>query len=55
MLNQDVEAEDLVAYDKMEDEDPGRFKEGRDGDHLMTPFQCDECQKTTRDYREPTR
>ena len=43
VLNQDVEAEDWVADDKMEDEDPGRFKEGRDGDHLMTPFQCDEC------------
>ena len=60
VLNQDVEAEDLVADDKMEDEGPGRFKEGRDGDHLMTPFQCDEChfkalQITTRDYRESTR
>ena len=43
VLNQDVEAEDLVMDDKMEDEDPGRFKEGRDGDHLMTPFQCDSC------------
>ena len=27
----------------MVDEDPLRFKEGRDGDHLMTPFQCDIC------------
>ena len=43
VLNQDVEAEDLVSDDKMEEEDPGRFKEGRDGDHLMTPFQCDAC------------
>lgn len=24
-------------------EDPGRFKEARDGDHLMTPFQCVRC------------
>ena len=24
-------------------EDPSRFQEGRDGDHLMCPFQCDEC------------
>jgi hypothetical protein len=43
VLNQDVEAEDLVSDDKMEDDDPGRFKEARDGDHLMTPFQCDSC------------
>ena len=27
----------------MVDEDPKRFKEGRDGDHLMVPFQCDIC------------
>lgn len=43
VLNQDVEAEDLVLDEKMEEEDPGRFKEARDGDHLMTPFQCDLC------------
>lgn len=24
-------------------DDPERFKVGRGGDHLMTPFQCDEC------------
>jgi hypothetical protein len=24
-------------------EDENRFKEARNGDHLMCPFQCDEC------------
>mmetsp|Transcript_11545 Transcript_11545/g.17743 ORF Transcript_11545/g.17743 Transcript_11545/m.17743 type:complete len:193 (+) Transcript_11545:458-1036(+) len=27
----------------MEDDDPKRFKEARDGDHLMVTFVCDEC------------
>ena len=26
------------------DEDKGRFLVGRDGDHLMNPFQCETCQ-----------
>jgi hypothetical protein len=26
-----------------EDDDPGRFKEGREGDHLLCTFQCDGC------------
>jgi hypothetical protein len=43
VFNQEIEAEDLVSDDKMEEEDPTRFKEARDGDHLMTPFQCDLC------------
>ena len=38
-----TEAEDLVSDDKMEEEDPKRFKEARDGDHLMTAFQYDLC------------
>ena len=32
-----------MSDDRMEDEDPGRLKEGRDRDHLLTPFQCDDC------------
>ena len=28
----------------MVDEDPTRHQEARNGDHLMCPFQCDECQ-----------
>jgi hypothetical protein len=27
----------------MEEDDPERFKEARDGDHLMITFQCDNC------------
>ena len=37
---------DLVAPGELESEmesDPLRFKAGRDGDHLMSPFQCDSC------------
>ena len=37
---------DLVAPGELESEmesDPLRFKTGRDGDHLMSPFQCDSC------------
>ena len=33
----------LVDDSTMVDEDPLRFKEARDGDHLMAPFQCDLC------------
>lgn len=35
--------ESLVEDSKMEDEDPHRFKEARDRDHLMVPFVCDDC------------
>ena len=36
----------LVDPSELEGEmvlNPARFQEGRDGDHLMCPFQCDEC------------
>lgn len=33
----------LVDDSDMVDEDPMRFKEGRDGDHLLCTFQCDWC------------
>ena len=29
------------------EEDKGRFLVGRDGDHLMNPFQCENCQFQT--------
>ena len=32
----------LTAVDLASD-DPERFKLARDGDHLMCPFQCDDC------------
>ena len=36
--------EALVDDERMEEEeDRMRFKEGREGDHLLTPFQCDSC------------
>ena len=43
VFNQETEAEDLVSDDKMEGEDPKRFKEARDRDHLITQFQCNLC------------
>ena len=36
----------MVDPDELEEEcavDSNRFQEGRDGDHFMCPFQCDEC------------
>ena len=45
--------QDLVSEDKMEEEDPKRFKEGRDGDHLMTQFQCDVCHFESCKRRRP--
>jgi hypothetical protein len=33
----------LVNEELLEDEDPLRFKEAREGDHLLCPFQCDIC------------
>ena len=33
----------LVDNSTMVDKDPARFKEGRDSDHLLVPFQCDTC------------
>jgi hypothetical protein len=29
--------------DELVDDDPMRYKEARDGDHMMCPFQCDVC------------
>ena len=43
MMNSKIEDEDLINEDKMEADDDLRFSEARDGDHLMTTFQCDEC------------
>ena len=33
----------LLNKDILELDDPKRFKEGRDGDQFMIPFQCDVC------------
>jgi hypothetical protein len=33
----------LVDESALEDDDLNRFKEAREGDYLMTPFQCPEC------------
>ena len=35
---------DLIAEEELEVEEKERFKVARDGDHLMTQFQCDHCQ-----------
>jgi hypothetical protein len=34
----------LIDEAFLEEDDPKRFQEGREGDHLMCPFQCKECQ-----------
>ena len=33
----------LVDNSTIVDKDPAWFKEGRDGDHLLIPFQCNTC------------
>lgn len=33
----------LLGLEALEEDDPSHFKWARDGDHLMCPFQCDEC------------
>jgi hypothetical protein len=35
--------ESFLGAEVLEDDDPNRFKCGREGDHLMCPFQCDLC------------
>jgi hypothetical protein len=39
---QDLDAA-LVDESLLEDDDPLRFQEAREGDHLLCPFQCDRC------------
>jgi hypothetical protein len=39
---QDLDAS-LIDESFLEDDDPKRFQEGKDGDHLMCPFQCEDC------------
>lgn len=43
MLNPQDLGEALVNDEDMEDDDPMRFKEARNGDHLMCIFLCDNC------------
>jgi len=42
LTRQDLE-DSLVDESTCEDDDPLRFKEARDGDDLIAPFQCVEC------------
>jgi hypothetical protein len=44
----------IVNDEAMEEEDPLRFEEARDRDHLMCPFQCDDCQFWNRCKRGPS-
>ena len=50
---QDIE-DSVVDDNIMEEEDKFRFKEGRDGDSLMTQFQCDMCHFQNVYGRDPT-
>jgi hypothetical protein len=33
----------VLGETELETDDPDRFRQARDGDHLMCPFQCDDC------------
>ena len=35
--------DDFIEDEELVEEEPNRFKTARDGDHLLTPFQCDCC------------
>lgn len=44
LLPADLEDGILTSEELEEDREEGRFDTARPGDHLMCPFQCDECQ-----------
>jgi hypothetical protein len=44
----------LVNKELLEEDDPQRFREARDGDHLVCPFQCDLCHFENMKRRLPT-
>jgi hypothetical protein len=48
-----VEGDELIDDREMEVEDNRRFRDGRNGDHLMVGFQCDECQFENCKLRSP--
>lgn len=43
----------LMDDNRLEDEDPNRFRQARDGDHLLCEFQCDLCQFENTRGRSP--
>lgn len=45
---------DPAEFDSEFKADPDRFQVGRDGDHTMCPFQCDECVFVNINKRHPT-
>jgi hypothetical protein len=45
--------ESLLGPDELEEDDPNRFKAARDGDHLMCPFQCNDCHFLNIQKRRP--
>ena len=51
----DLEAALMDDEQMVEDEDPFRFKEGREGDYLLCMFQCDVCHFLNMQHRLPDR
>jgi hypothetical protein len=43
----------MMAAEDLEEDDPLRFREARDGDHLLTQFQCDCCHFQNVQRRNP--
>ena len=43
VLGDDNVDDSLMGVNDLEPDDPQRFKEARNGDHMMLPFQCDMC------------
>jgi hypothetical protein len=44
----------MLSEEDLEEDDPERFREARDGDHLLTSFQCDCCHFQNIKKRNPT-
>ena len=43
----------MLTEEDLREDDPDRFKVAREGDHLMCPFQCDQCHFVNIQGRQP--
>lgn len=55
VLGDDNADNSLMGVNEILSDDPKRFKEARDNDHMMLPFQCDMCHFVNIQYRLPVR
>ena len=53
VLGDDNSDDSLMGVNDLEPDNPERFKEARDRDHMMLPFQCDMCHFINKQHRLP--